>query len=70
MSDYKIRPLFNPNDSHSVDENAVTIRFCEEKTDRIKENIRDILTNAYEERFQRILQQTKDSNKILSQKGC
>ncbi|MCC8138971.1 MAG: hypothetical protein LIO67_01535 [Lachnospiraceae bacterium] len=35
-----------------ADEAAVTVRFSETESENLREQVRDILTGAYEERFQ------------------
>jgi len=41
----------NPTFQLPVNGNIVTVRFSMEESENIKEKVRDILTEAYEERF-------------------
>lgn len=49
---------------------TVNVRFCRTESSGVKDAVRDILTNAYEERFQRMLRTARPSGSEFPQKGC
>lgn len=73
MNDNKNNHLRTENSKSASDKvinmhlngNAVTIRFSRTETTGTKDNVRDILTNAYEERYQRVLKQSHHSGTTL-----
>ena len=50
----EVREDKNPVFYLDVNSTTVTLRFCEVETKDLKERVRDILTAAYEERFQQM----------------